>query len=176
VGQREQSLLHYLVASHETNMSSHYTKGFFLIEVVIVASVIATVLMYLLGSIQNSVEVSQRSLERTQAAYLLEEGAEAIKSIRNATGGWTILNAAANGVTQYLSWNGSVWSLTTTPQMVDIFTRTVVFSSVNRDAASDIVSSGGTLDTRTRKAVITVSWLAQSTTKSESVTLYLTDI
>ena len=58
-------------------------QGFFLIEVIVAASVIAVVLVLLLGAIQNSIEVSERALERTQAAYLLEEGAEVLKAIRD---------------------------------------------------------------------------------------------
>lgn len=164
-----------MVRSLAINM--HYrlnNKGFFLIEVVVAAAVIATVLILLLGSVQNSVEASQRSLERTQASYLLEEGAEAVKSIRD--GAWTTISALTNGTTYYLSWSGSAWSLTTTASAVDGFTRTVVFAAVNRNSNDDIVTSGGTLDSGTRKVTITTSWTAASTAKSESMSLYITDI
>jgi type II secretory pathway pseudopilin PulG len=149
-------------------------KGFFLVEVVVAASIIATVLMLLLGSISNSVEASQRSLERTQASYLLEEGAEAVRSIRDTS--WATIAALTNGTTYYLSWSGTAWSLTTTPSTVDAFTRTVVLSAVSRDSTDDIVESGGTLDTDTRKVVITTTWSAQSASRSENVSLYLTNI
>jgi type II secretory pathway pseudopilin PulG len=149
-------------------------KGFFLVEVMVAASIIATVLMLLLGSISNSVEASQRSLERTQASYLLEEGAEAVRSIRDTS--WATIAALTNGTTYYLSWSGTAWSLTTTPSTVDAFTRTVVLSAVSRDSTDDIVESGGTLDTDTRKVVITTTWSAQSASRSENVSLYLTNI
>lgn len=140
----------------------------------VAASIIATVLMLLLGSISNSVEASQRSLERTQASYLLEEGAEAVRSIRDTS--WATIAALTNGTTYYLSWSGTAWSLTTTPSTVDAFTRTVVLSAVSRDSTDDIVESGGTLDTDTRKVVITTTWSAQSASRSENVSLYLTNI
>ena len=156
-------------------MKHSTSSGFFLIEVVVAASIIATVLILLLASIQDSVEASQRSLERTQASYLLEEGAEAVKTIRDS--GWTSISGVTNGTTYYLSWNGTTWSLTTTLQTTDIFTRTIVFSAVSRDTNDDIMTSGGTVaDTGTEKVTVNVSWLSQSGTKSESLELYIANI
>lgn len=148
--------------------------GFFLIEVVVAASVIAAVLMLLLGSIQNSVDVSARSLERTQASYLLEEGSEAVKAIRD--NGWSTISALTNGTTYYLSWSGSAWSLTTTASTIGEFTRRVTFASVSRDTNDDIVTTGGTTDSGTRAVTVTVSWTVASGTKSESISFYITDI
>ena len=156
-------------------MKHSTSSGFFLIEVVVAASIIATVLILLLASIQDSVEASQRSLERTQASYLLEEGAEAVKTIRDS--GWTSISGVTNGTTYYLSWNGTTWSLTTTLQTTDIFTRPIVFSAVSRDTNDDIMTSGGTVaDTGTEKVTVNVSWLSQSGTKSESLELYIANI
>lgn len=149
-------------------------QGFFLVEVVVASSVIAVVLVLLLGAIQNTVEVSQRSLERTQAAYLLEEGAEAVKLIRSQA--WSSISGLTNGTTYYLSWSGSAWILTTSLQKVDGFTRTIVFSSVSRDGNNDIVSSGGTVDVGTRRVTITTSWVVPSGTQTESLSLYITNI
>ena len=100
-------------------------SGFFLIEVVVASAVIATVLIYLLGAINDSVEISQRALERTQASYLLEESAEAVKAIRDQD--FATINALTLGSTYYMQWNGSTWVLTATPQTVGIFTRSIVF-------------------------------------------------
>ena len=152
----------------------HHHNGFFLIEVVVAAAVIAVVLILLLGSIQDSVEVSQRSLERTQVSYLLEEGAEAVKAIRD--GGWATLAALSNETIYYLSWSGTTLSLTTTPQTTDIFTRTIVFSAVSRDGNDDIVASGGTIDTGTRKVTVTTTWTVGGVARSEALQLYVANI
>lgn len=149
-------------------------SGFFLIEVVVATALIAGVLISLLGLVQNTVEVSQRALERTQVAYLLEEGSEAVKTIRD--GAWTNISTLTNGTTYYLSWSGTAWSLSTTPSTIGVFTRTIVFSAVSRDANSDIVSVGGSADTRTRKITETVTWLAPSGTQTESLVFYIADI
>ena len=148
--------------------------GFFLIEVVVAASVIATVLLLLLGAIQNSVEASQRSLERTQASYLLEEGAEAVRAIRDNN--WNTISALTPNTSYYLSWSGSSWSLTTSPNTIDAFTRTVVVSPVSRDVNQDIVVTGGTNDPGTKKVVLTVAWNSQSGAKSETLPFYIANI
>lgn len=155
-------------------MKHHVSKGFFLIEVVVAASVIAVVLVLLMGSIQDSVEASQRSLERTQASYLLEEGAEAVKSIRDIN--WSTITGIANDTTYYLSWSVMTWSLTTTPQTIDRFTRTIVFDEVYRDMSDGIVGTGGTLDTGTRKVTVSVDWSTPSGAKSETLEFYIADI
>jgi type II secretory pathway pseudopilin PulG len=149
-------------------------KGFFLIEVVVASSVIAVVLILLLGSIQDMVEVSQRSLERTKASFLIEEGAEAVKSIRDDS--WTTISALSTDTPYYLSWNGSQWTLSTTASSIDQYTRTIVFSTVSRDSNDDIVSSGGTLDTDAKKAAITVSWTVPSGTQTEDTQFYIFNI
>ncbi len=149
-------------------------QGFFLVEVIVASSVIAVVLVLLLGSIQHTVEASQRSLERTQTAYLLEEGAEVVKLIRSEA--WSSISGLTAGTTYYFLWTGSVWTLTTTPQTINGFTRTVVMTSVNRDGNNDIVTSGGTIDNGTKKVTITVSWIAPSGVQTENMSLYITNI
>ncbi|MCC7436640.1 hypothetical protein IT402_02065 [Candidatus Nomurabacteria bacterium] len=150
-------------------------KGFFLIEVVVATAVAATVVIFLLGLVQNTVRISAAALERTQASYLLEEGQEATKTIRD--GGWSNISLLSNGTNYYFLWSGSEWTLNTTPSSVDSFTRTISFEEVYRDVNDDIASSGGTLDTRTRKGTVTVSWTTSSgSSKSESLTFYIADI
>lgn len=152
----------------------HDTRGFFLIEVVVAASVIAVILLLLLSSIQRSVDVSARSLERTEASYLLEEGAEAVKAIRDTS--WSTISGLTVGTTYYLSWSGSAWSLTTTPSTIDNYTRTVVFTNVSRDSNDDIVTSGGTVDTGTKKVTVTVSWSPATGARSEALNMYISNI
>lgn len=148
-------------------------KGFFLIEVVVAVSVIAVVLILLLGSIQNTVAVSKRSLEQVQSAYLLEEGAEAIKVIRDNQ--WSNISGLTSGVQYYLFYNGTTWVTTTTPNIIDQFTRTVTVVPVYRDATDDIASSG-TLDAGTRRVTVTVSWTAPRGVQNKTMALYVANI
>lgn len=153
-------------------MRQSQDKGFFLIEVLVATSIITVVLIFLLGSIQDSVEVSKRSLETTIAGYLLEEGAEAVKAIRDQD--WAKIPTDSS--TYYLVWNGSMWSLSTTPNTTDIYTRTVTFVEVNRDTNDDIVFSGGTQDEGTRRVIINTSWSAPSGPKSENLEFFIGNI
>lgn len=146
--------------------------GFFLIEAVIATAVVATTLVMMLGASTNVSSIGRYSLQKTQSAYLLEEAAEVIKIIRNQS--WTTIANLTNGTTYYMQWGSGTWSYTTTPQQTGIFTRTVVFSAVSRDTGDAIVTSGGTVDSGTRRATITVSWQSNGVTRSETMQLYIT--
>ncbi|MEK7227871.1 MAG: hypothetical protein AAB681_00765 [Patescibacteria group bacterium] len=149
-------------------------SGFFLVEVVVATALVATIIIFMLGLVQDIVKVSQASLERTQASYLLEEGEEAVKTIRDDA--WTNISSINNGVNQYLAWNGTKWTFSSTDSPIGQFSRVVVFDSVYRDANDDITTSGGTVDTRTRKITVTVSWNTTTGTKTESLVFYIADI
>lgn len=171
-------LVRYQEIKMVKKINKNFKEGFFLIEVVVVASVITVVLIFLLGSIQGSVDASKRSLERTQASYLLEEGAEAIKGIRDA--GWTAnIVPLENNSEYYLVWNGSAWSLSTTQDSnitQNPFSRSVVFEPVYRDSDDDIVASNGTLDLKTKKVTVNVSWITPKETKNEKIEFIIADI
>lgn len=140
---------------------------------IIASSVIAVVLILLIGSIQNTVEVSQRALERTQASFLLEEGAEATKAIRDTS--WSSISSLTPGTTYYLSYNGSAWVFTTTPVVIDRFTRSIVVTNVSRNATDDIAASG-TTDSGTKLVTVTVSWSASTGLQTKSLAFYIANI
>ena len=156
------------------NFNKH-KAGISLIEIIIASAIIGSVFIVLLSSIQNSVRISARSLEQTQAAFLLEEGAEASKTIRDR--GWTTVSSLILNTPYYLSWDGTEWSFTDTPVITDEFTRTVTFEEVLRDGDDDIVAVGGTADTGTLKGTVTVSWTTrENNIESESLIFYLTNL
>lgn len=156
------------------NSDTHVrSKGFFLIEVIVASSIIAVVLILLIGSIQNTVEVSKRALERTQASFLLEEGAEATKAIRDA--GWGTITALTPQTPYYLTFSGTAWSLTATPGTIDRFTRTITVSPVSRDSNDDIVQIG-TLDGSTLLVTVAVAWSTPSGVQSKTLPFYIANI
>lgn len=153
------------------------TKGFALIEVMIACALVATVTITLLSFAEKGLGLSSRSLRQVQATLIAEEGAEAVKTIRDAN--WTNISNLTLNTNYYLSYNNStdVWSLSTTANSIDsIFTRTIVFNSVNRDSNNDIVDTGGTTDAGTIKVTVTTSWLSTEGANSKVLTLYITDI
>lgn len=153
------------------------SRGFALIEVMIACALVATVTITLLSFAEKGLGLSSRSLRQVQATLIAEEGAEAVKTIRDAN--WTNISGLTLNTNYYLSYNNStdVWSLSTTPNSIDnIFTRSIVFNSVNRDSNNDIVTTGGTTDAGTIKVTVTVSWLSTEGANSKVLTLYIANI
>lgn len=148
-------------------------KGFALIEIMVATSIILVALVALLSAVERSSELARQSLERDQAAFLLEEGAESVKLIRDNN--WTNISGLVLDTPYYLSFSGTSWSLETTPNKVDIFTRTVTVSAVSRDGSDDIASSG-IVDTGTKKITVSVSWPSERGTLTESLSFYIANI
>lgn len=151
-------------------------KGFSLIEVVVASAIISIITFSIVSSAQKGLVLSQRALHQTQASYLLEEAAEAVKTIRDAN--WATISGLTVGTTYYLSFNTTtnIWSLSTTANTIDgFFTRKVQLSAVNRDASDDIASSG-TLDSRTKKVNINIAWPGDGGTVTKSLDFYIADI
>jgi prepilin-type N-terminal cleavage/methylation domain-containing protein len=154
-------------------------KGFALVELMVASAIITVMMFAITQAAQKGILLSERALHETQAGYLMEEGAEAVKTIRDtdvgASTGWDTLSALTDNTTYYLSYI-SGWSLSTTPNTIDSFTRTVVFSPVYRDINDDITSSGGTLDTHIKNVTVTVSWPYAGSTLSKTLSFYVVDI
>lgn len=150
-------------------------RGFGLVEVLVGAAIISGVLISLLGVAGNFVRVSHATVKATQAAYLLEEGMEAVRLIRDE--GWTEnIVPLTVGTLYYLEWSGTSWVATTSPVSIDdMFERSFVLENVYRDGNDDIAGSG-TIDSNTRALTVTVSWrgTGQATT-SKSLSTYITN-
>lgn len=153
-------------------------SGFTLVEVLIACAILSLCIIALMTASSKGIQTSSQALRQTQAGFILEEGAEAVKTIRDAS--WSNISSLTTGTTYYLSFSTSTntWSLSTTPPPTidSIFTRNVVLSAVNRDSNDDIASSG-TLDARTKKVTVTVSWpISDNTTSSKTLDFYISDI
>ncbi len=154
-------------------------KGFTLVEILIGCAIMTTMIFALMASAQKGINLSDKALKQTQANMLLEEGAEAVRSIRDSA--WSNISGLTLDTNYYLSYNTStnVWSLSTTPSATidSTFTRTVVVSQVLRDATTEDIASSGNVDSRTKKITITVSWpTAEGTTISKDLPFYIADI
>ncbi len=155
-------------------MRSNKKTGAALVEVVVVASIVTLLTVAITGVINQTVVVNDLALRNTQAGYILEEGAEAVKIIRDNS--WSNITGLTAGTNYYLGYSSGVWSLSATPSTVDTrFTRIIVISAVNRDGNDDIASSG-TNDTGTKKVTVTVSWLSAGNTVTKTLAFYVSDI
>ena len=155
------------------NLKSFFQKGALMVEVIVVVSIITVSILVALAVAQKSIYLARQSLHHSQSAFLLEEGAEAVKVIRDNA--WSGISSLTLSTDYYLSFSGGAWILSATPSQVGIFTRKIVFSSAYRDANQDLAPSG-TLDDQTRLVTVTVSWTEGAQTLSKTLQFYLTDL
>ena len=146
-----------------------YKKGVSLIEVVIASAIIGSVSVSVFGGLGLMTQYAVRNTSFVKASMLAEEGIEALRQMRDFGYASNILNLTP-GSTYRFAWDGSKWVSTTA---VNFFDRTFVLSNVNRDMDFDIVSSGGTLDSGTKKVTVTVSFKEGVATTSRSIEGYI---
>jgi type II secretory pathway pseudopilin PulG len=75
-------------------------KGFMMVEIVIATSIIAILIISMMSVVQRGISISRQSLHTIQAAYLLEEGAEAVRILRDNA--WTNISELSTSLTYYL--------------------------------------------------------------------------
>jgi Tfp pilus assembly protein PilV len=132
-------------------------KGFMTVEILVATSIITVSILAAMTVAQKSIYVSRQAFHTTQAAFLLEEGAENTRIMRdNAWSNVTTLNSS---------------------EQIGIFTRTIITSSVNRDnTTKDIVSSGGTPDSGTKLVTVTIFWTEGGVTITKILQFYIMNI
>lgn len=147
-----------------------------MIEIVVATSIITILVISMMSVVQRGIVVSRQTLHTIQSAYLLEEGAEAVRIIRD--NGWVNISSLSTqpNTNYYLVFNNSTWTLSTTPNQIGNFTRTINVSSVNRDVATGDISSNGNLDSGTKLININVSWPEMGETKNKSLSFYIANI
>lgn len=158
----------------------NYSKGkngFGMLEIVIGAALISVSLFGVVAVSGASLKATENATRNIQAAFLLEEGMEVMRFLRDS--GWDANIAPLNtGVYYYLNFSAGIWA-TTSSQVLDIdgiFERTFIISDVYRNVDDDIVTSGGTIDPNTKKITFSVSWLLREITITKTMSAYLTNI
>lgn len=131
-----------------------------------------------LGQIgQFTFRVVDESNLKLRAAFLAEEGLEAVRILRDTsfTANIAPLNLAQD---YYLTFTAGAWQLGATPApLVDnIFDRRVVLSAVYRDSSDAITTTGGTLDPNTKKITVQVSWSHRGRQATNAISTYLTNL
>jgi len=145
--------------------------GLGLIEAVIAVAIIGTALVATVGVFNLFLRSALRTTPEIKGVFLLEEGLEAVRSIRDF--GWsTEITPLALGTPYELVWSSGRWVLDSGPHPVDDFTRGIVFSAVNRDTEGHIVESGGTDDPNTREVTVTITRNGDTRT----VSMYITNV
>ena len=151
-----------------------HNSGFSLVEVLVACSIISMITLTVMSAASKGIELSFRALKQVQANMIMEEGVEAVKSVRDAS--WNNIANLPLG-NSYLSFNNT-WSLSNANQVEVIdgsFTRTIRLSEVRR-AANEEIASSGTVDLKSRKIAVLVSWNSSGQTISKEIDFYLSDI
>ena len=151
------------------------SKGVSTVEVLVAAAIISIAVLSATAVAQKSIAIARQSLHSSQAAFILEEGAEAVRILRD--NGWANISGLASATDYYLVFSGGTWTSTTTANTVGIFTRSFTVTGVNRDiTTSDIVTSGGVDDPGTKLITLTVTWEEGSNTVTKTLSFYITDL
>ena len=146
-------------------------KGFGLVEVVVGVAIMTLTLYALFFASQSSLRLSREATRRVQASFLLEEGAEALRTLRDRD--WNNLPASGDF---YLLFSSGQWATTSSPEIIDdFFKRTITASPVYRDGSDDI-SPSGTLDSDTLLFTVAVEWPEGDPEHSASLRAYLTNM
>lgn len=159
-------------------MNYHADKnGFGMLEIIVGAAIISISMFGLAAVSGAAFKAADNTTRGIQAAFLLEEGMEAVRFLRDS--GWNADVAPLSAdVPYYLSFSGGEWKATSSPifEIDGIFKRTFVLGNVYRDTEDDIVLSGGTLDPNTKKITFSVSWSLRGTTTAKTLSAYLTNL
>lgn len=151
-------------------------NGFLIVEVLIAASIITVATLATMAVAQKSIYVSRQAFHASQATFLLEEGAEAVRVYRDNA--WSNISALTVGTNYHPTFSGDTWILSTSLNTVGIFTRQVTIENVSRDnSTKDIANGAGTsLDVGTKLVTITVFWPEGGVTVTKTLQFYLSDI
>ncbi len=161
-----------------SKQNSARERGFNLVEIVVATGIISLSLVSVIATAGRSIALSHRAQNTYGASIMLEEGAEAVRIVRDDS--WASVAALTAGVAYYPKFDSATdsWSLSTDPAdgANGIYTRTVVAGDVSRSVTDDI-DSGGTIDPGTRTFTVSVSWRESTgVLLTKSATFYLSDI
>lgn len=152
-------------------------SGLGAIEVLVGVAIITVALLGTVTVYDRFIIKALRSVREVQAGYLLAEGVEAVRSLRDS--GWaSSISPLALGVPYYLTFSGSAWQTTLTPvALIDgAFERTVTLEGVLRDDVSKDIAASGTNDPDTRKLTVTLSWRTENATTTRELSTYISNL
>ena len=152
-------------------------KGFGLIEIVLGIGMLTVSMVSITSYYKKVLDVSNDTTRHIQSGFLLEEGLESVKMLRDQS--WTTKIAALSTTTSYyLYWSGTQWTATTSSQLVEnTFVRSFQLTDVKRDA-SDNIANVGTYDPGTKKLTVYVAWSHKGTKNvaTDTAETYVTNL
>lgn len=151
-----------------------HTRGFGLMEIIISITLISVSLFAFATVSRIAFRAVLESSDRQRGGFLLEEGFESIKTMRDD--GWANISSLTLDMPYHLIFSEGTWSATISSQLIDgIFTRTFILREVFRDT-SDNIASSGTSDPDARRMEIKVTWEERGDERTMSAVSYITNI
>lgn len=150
-------------------------KGFGLVEVIVAMSLFLVVTVAGMSTITGSFSTNRLAEEETIAKFYAQSGIDSVRSIKNQGYANPFISTDCS-LGCGLGLTGPSWSWSGTDNSIGKYTRTITVSEVQRDVSGNVVTSGGTVDSNSKKVTSTVDWLF-SPLRNNSVTLvtYLTN-
>lgn len=149
--------------------------GFGMVEIIIGAAVLSVSLLGIANFFQSTLAVSRTTSAMVQGGYLLEEGVEVVKLLRDEDYSSNIAQMSTTTPT-YLVWNSTAWATSTVGTFIDgKFERSIIAGEVTRDTGGDIAPSG-TFDPNTKLITVTVAWQTKGATTTKTIQTYITNI
>lgn len=175
MSKRARGVTHQIILNHRALTRA----GFSLIEIILGIGMLTVSLVSVTAYYKKVLDVSVDTTHHIQSGFLLEEGVEAVKMLRDQ--GWaTKIAALSTTTTYYLAWSGTQWTSTILPQAVEnTFMRSFTLADVFRDASDNIVSSGGTYyDPGTKKVTVSIAWTRKGSKSvaTDTAETYITNL
>jgi len=150
-------------------------KGFAILEIVVAVAIVSLALFGLSEAARISLVVMNETTKHIQASFLLEEGIEAVKSMRDQS--WQAdINPLTVGTYYYLTFSNNRWRTSAQNVLADrLFERKFKLANVYRDS-NDNIAGSGTLDTGTKLLTVSVAWSGHTGTTTQSISTYIANI
>lgn len=165
-------------------------QGFTLVELIVVAGIFFTVVGTFYGATQIAFRAVNKARDNAMAAFLLEEGLEGARYMRDLSWSKFIDQEVTRGEECFYfnpAGGVNVYATSSLPgggfctNSGGYFSRTIQFWNVCRDGSGDIIGStagacsSGTIDTGTKKLKVKIVW-GPTHQFTQSVDMYLANL
>lgn len=133
-------------------------KGFSIIEILVATGIIGIALVSFMGLFNSYLKTSQNNEKNVQALNFAQEAIEAVRAVRDES--WDNISNLTMAAIYHPVQQGTPkkWTLTLGTETIDNFYREIIFENGLRDENYNIVASGGTVDSDTKKVEVSVCW------------------
>lgn len=153
-------------------MNKFSQKGISIVEIIIAISILSAVVAFIGYSITLYIDARDRMLSDTVSLYLIEEGYELARSIRDED--WNDLDTLTLDTEYGFDVDASSIGVDLNPEIINgAYRRTFELRALYRDSDGDVVAStttGSAVDTEGREILITVGSEKSTSTMKAIIT------